>query len=633
MPFQPRLSLSLRFLLTAAGLSLLVACGPSATQPDNATPALSPDEFVPVVPVPGPAIPQDPVPRVALIGDSALYVPKEEFKFRVKVQTASGSMKGIKVYFRTSNGTRWAGSPTETDGIFEFRPTLYGFGFGLTIWAEDAEGNSGKERGAPYEASITVGVDRSAPLMGTYNQLTYDDERYLHLLRDEFGNLILPAVYDSIHPRNPLTDRAVYKTPARASWGPTPPTAVELESTNKWNTPFFRFYVGYNPATEAPLTNVEYCVGSTCNPALPSPNSENDSGLKFDAPIAVESVPEIANLKAESITLPVKIVATDAAGNRAELSLGDITYNVVPPPVSVKEDPYYETDSATDPRSASFYRYNPERVLALFKAPSIQTLRLKRFEIRNPGTVPVTVVLPKNGVSTIDHSWLDANLTPPQSAPGTFLSPDGRPWASNPQYQASPSPGCNVPTNPCANGTAPIYRGGAFQCGSLLPTSGTSVSRRALPLQYEAVTGPFRVYPQETIPLPAQEDATTYRFKVPAARDGVPGLVVLYVSRAVPADFAPEFALQDLGIGRVTIQGWKQDGWKQVSLSPCCGGLSICGNYVAQRWATLLESSTEELTGTLKIETHNAQDDLNISPTVGPSPSPAPSFAKTFRYY
>lgn len=488
----------------------------------------------------------------------------------------------------------------------------------VTVWAEDKAAHSGRGQGAPFEISFRVFFDDLPPSALRVPFASYRDERGMQAAVNEAGFPVLPAQWHFGEASKVEISDAIYKSLARSSWGPQIPSAETLEGENPFNIPFVQIAVPFNPNTDSPLAVVEFCLAESCSGALPSPRTASGQAL-FDLPISSSNVAEIARTRTSPVTLPLKVRLEDAAGNKTEMALDTLSYNLVGSPIVGVYVPGYEQDTQ-DPRGARHYKLNEGSFLDLYRrtnpafAPG-HGVRLQRYLLLNPAPVPVTAVVDAQGTSVIRTTMVEQSFAPPEVAPGRFLAPDGTEWPTTRSFMLPAVPGCAAENYPCSSwttdGDRPIrVRGGGTACNTFHPLSGmaaTQEARSGLIAQAFISTG-NPALDSQLVQSPADGP---YRVVVPAATETSPGVVEVYVGRAKTESFL-DFAIADFGFIRTAVLRWNFDAWNRAGDATRCCGFGACVPYRAQRWVTQLAASSENLNGTLRISAYPNVGDFTL---------------------
>lgn len=572
----------------------------------------------------------------------------------VKVQIDSGSPQNATY---NSSTERW-----------EYAATLTAGSHTITAWAEDQAStpNSGKDLGSPHKLVHSVLFDSLAPTINYNAVASYFDERNMVVATDGNGEAIVPPSYTyASTTKNTIASLGhIYKVASRLTWATTP-TASVLESTNPDNIPFLQFTIPYNASAESAITTVTAQVAcSGCpNPApvavpvLLSPTSSSSQNV-YDIPLAANSIPGLSQVTGTAV-LTVALSATDAAGNTGTSSNITVYFHVLGPPVAFVEDGGYAASG--DPKAVGTYTVANGNYHLLYDAAATTfapegQVRVIRYIITNPASVPVAISASlQSGSVAVLEDWLGAG-----EKMTTDYTLDGFTFSKTARYKASTS--TLVPSTCLTPSTCAAVFYGPHPCGADFNTLTPSHVPGATS-QFTCTTG-FSTKPANqldlaptTTPLAAlvgylpafgQYDSVKAQalsggqIVVPAASGGVPGKVALYLSRSRVTTRTVPLVWQKVNPTATTPVRYERhiadamvwDGVATATLpKTSCGvwatnvndGSTYCSypsaftsdplyrTYNAHRWTTYLDTATEEVQGSLTVESHG----LNASTLIG----------------
>jgi hypothetical protein len=462
----------------------------------------------------------------------------------------------------------------------------------IAIWADDGAtpANGGQALGPPYRLTRSIVVDSSAPIANTTAIPNYHDERNMTVALS--GNRAsYPAVYAYASPKiNIISGADLYKVGTRLGWS-TQPTAAELEGANPDNIPFVQFGVSYNPQTDAAITTANYSVAISGHPTVtgalwPSARTEA-SNLYFDLPLASNLFPDLSALTGPT-EIGITINLADAAGNFTSAVVLTVNFHVIGPPLAVVEDTGYP--SANDPKSTYQYNIGNGQYEFLFDGGNIavfseNVVRLVHYLVSNPASQPVAFVAPAPGSWAAVETW-----TARQEDTGNAYTLGTRFAGCETQPAWPASQNCNPLDG--ASYKTPVWfpAQGGWACGDpgVSDIYGNQTSAGLSTVAYIEKNG------SEVAPAAM----TNGQYLVPAAADGVPGVLSLYVvrprsglSRSVPIAGAAPWRL-NLG-DELKYRGGATCRIDQGTI----GGYSVWEHY---KYYNELTSAWEALTGSFR---------------------------------
>ncbi len=585
-------------------------------------------------------------PTLSLVGSVPQHTNQSSVTFAV---TAADLGAGVKSVHASRNGSPQV-QATLVGGEWQFPPVALGNGSNtITVWAEDLAmpANSGQGRGGTHELTLQVRRDTQPPSVTAVPAASYRSEDGMGFQTNADGSPVMPVVYTyASSARVDLnTVTALYKSAARLSWGPTAPTAAQLEGTNAFNTPFFKIAIPYDAAVDAPITSVTFsftvqgctgCTGAVTTQAVPAIAAAPTTGfLNFLLPIALETLPELARTGSNgTLQVETRVTATDAAGNSAIQWLGARLFHVQAPTLAWVRDMNYAAKN--DPRSVFPYRVSNQSYPDLFNpnnanfAPD-NFVRVVRYVAHNPHSVPVgfyTLPASSFGLTTYE-SWGAAAYALP-GADGDTYQLDGQTFRVGPYWDA----------NPGSTFQSVCGAGDYFPCGA-----GQRDSR--FPIHIIGNTNPATQYVCRNLPAPPSSAPETLSFGrlgfasdsfryfvnanstatettapvqvtggyrvVPPATGSSSGTVAVYVGGprattrtkplawgANPYDPTPRY------------QFWYADFWSSTGTNGyCCAPQSqpsaCLTRYRAHRWYEVL--------GTVETRSHGATPALDVTTT------------------
>ena len=543
----------------------------------------------------------------------------------------------------------------------------------VVVWAEDVAvpANSGRERREPYRLEFAVTRDGTGATPSFESVASYFDESRVKLKESSPGVPVTPVEYDySAAPKATLpTPSGIYKFATRLGHGSLP-TAQELEGENVRNTPFLKVAVDYNAQVDSPITSATFsivctnclavdggasadvCMGDNCPVAVGGllPAGETSTRRTYLLPLSTETIPFLD--KAQSpLELSIKATIHDAAGNAGVSSVQKMPFHVIGPPVSWREDENYRT--SVDPKSASAYRISTGSLVELY-SPSNAVLvgqnhvRLLKYEVRNPTSVPVALRLsftgPMNGLPSWSafETWSD-EVFPVSGTPYSTFDVDSftfrnqETWYDQSYWTSEPVAcdefGCGCgnyrevnAVYPCPpfslqqQPSYPIHQKGNQATKFTCVMGAVPVSKTGGEQLVQTSKAPTTlILDSSDAPVQTAGGAVI----VPAAMGTNPGVVVVYVVRKFDAArMTPPLVFQrTISMGTTSrFEKWVGDFWEGgVPASPSIWGLSqgncqqlsssVLGrNYSAKRWLQVLVGARERIDGQLSVETHGLRN-------------------------
>lgn len=506
-------------------------------------------------------------PAVTITSNVPLYTNQGSLMFAVSVGDGAGagvsrvlvSLNGAPAVPLTSNG----GGAWSTTLSFP-SPRVYA----IAVWAEDlaVPSNSGQGRAAPAQATTSVLLDTAPPVISFANFASYIPETGLNFQRQASGAPVMPAVwtYQTGSKIDVSPDTVgIVKAASRLSWGPAAPTGAELEGPNSRNVPFVQAQVGYNTATDSPITQARFrfttLFGTTAwTNAIPAARTATNT-LYFDCPVALETLPNLTTWGSTTRTFILEVNMTDAAGNTWTWSSGSSgtqkTFLVVPPPVAFVRDTSYA--GRGDAKSIYNYRIANQTYDDFFDPNNSNFAtdnyaRHTRFVVYNPSESPVAINVRAAGASvngTQRETWTNVNYVVPTNiaAPGTNFTNDGFTFRVDPNFDSRAGSnfmsGCGFDAqfvSPCGTGTKttlyPAHVNG----------SGSQWSCQTVPLSLSqtwstpglGALGAFKAF-KGAITAPTgvettSADTVTTGYVVPGASGTTPGSVAVYQASPRP---------------------------------------------------------------------------------------------------
>jgi len=451
-------------------------------------------------------------------------------------------------------------SGTRNNGVYSFTMQLSRGSNNLTVWGEDAAGNSGLGRGAPNELFIPVTLDNLPKIPNFAPIQSYFSERNLRVQTDGSGIPGVPPIFQvpTGEQKQTLFDRSViWKVSTRLSWGSSTPTGMDLENgnLNGPNAPFLQFFFPYVADRDAPISEVRYTIAASCMgcstfaPAtgnlIPAART-GPQQLYFDLPLTRESIPALAQMKTSPLNLTVSVNVTDAAGNTGTLqSPITLEFRVLGAPLAV----FHETSYATvnDPRSVFPYRvaagtyhqsWSPNSVITFDSSGQANVIRVMRYLIRNPHVVAVPVAnFSGSGTSWVVNEQWDEEVMLHYTDSWPF---EGNRYYTENRWQIWP---VFAPYIPCDRMLHDqyyyIYPGypylTPYPCRSNPPpTAGPrppAIYTSSSAISLRAYKNPEPSGAERDLADSAIDDLGASYFQVPAAIATTPGILVVYVVR------------------------------------------------------------------------------------------------------
>jgi len=518
-----------------------------------------------------PAGPFDPTNHTPPVLALATTPPKYTNATSVTLSVSATDPSGVAGVYALVGGQQTSATQ-QANGTWQLVVSLPTVGHNLIqIWGVDdvqPTPNSGFGGPPPSQLMVDVVYDATAPAIsydGTF--ASYFDERVLSVNVDENGMAVVPPVY-SFGPRYALAPGGeIYKAATRLSMG-TSPVAQELETANAANIPVLRFYAPVDANTEAPIVTATFNVLVSCPAPCPtfpdatgallvSPQTDGQTAF-FDLPLAVETVPALANVLGPA-TLAVTITLVDAAGNTGTANGFTFTFHLLGAPLAITEDIAYPAAEHTD--STYAYHLADDTYATMWSSlgdpqlfPS-NLVRLKRFVISNPApvVVPVAVAYGQDGGGSwrAVETWVRFDVREPGSEVlntpnlATAFTLDGFIYEQPTFWSLSGTPGTNVETAPypCSSLTAgdPVHKMGdnvtKYTCSANQPFDPILPGSEAVTSSVSDVgTAVYRVATElGGEELAPDTDPSGSWFLVPAASGSTPGVLVLYLTRPLAA--------------------------------------------------------------------------------------------------
>lgn len=499
--------------------------------------------------------------------------------------------------------------------------------YNLTVWAEDSAvaPNSGQSKAVPYQQSATILMDNAPPAFNFVSFPAYQSETALNFQRQANGQPVMPVVYtfQSASKVDISPDATtVVKAASRLSWGSTTPTGAELESTNARNVPFMQTAVGFNSATDSPITTARFrftTASGTTNWANAIPAARTSlNTLYFDLPIALETLPHLTSWSGTR-TFILELNMVDAAGNAWTLSTGSSgtqkTLTVVPPPVAIVRDTGYT--SRGDAKSIYNYRLTNQTYDDFFDTNNANFVgdnyaRHSRFVVFNPSDAPVAVNVRVAGVSvngTQRENWNNTTYVVAGASGDTYVN-DGFTWRVGPYWDSRAGSNFNSScttdpqfTSPCGVGTKgtayPAHVNGSGSQWTCLPTPLSITQQWSTPGL--GASGVFRVFKNAVTAATGVEstsaDAVSSGFVVPGASGNNAGSIAVYQASPRPTrGTAPSLLYGSNPYDAASrYQYWRGDFWVPVGDGYSCNISRpdlTTEAYAARRWYQQLTDAT-----------------------------------------
>jgi len=467
-------------------------------------------------------------PELSFVTQQPKYMQAPNGNAFVNLAVNASDPSGVVSVFCASSS---ASSPVtaiqQSDGTWSCSVAMASSGpTQITIWGVDGATppNSGQGLAPPYQLSCTVVVDNTPPLILYVGGPTYFDERGMSVGMTESVATVPPVYnYASSTKTAVATGGSFYKVATRVGWA-TAPAVADLEGENGDNIPFLQYSVPYDSQTDAPIATASYTVSIPDQPDVTGslwPSAQTSAtALFYDLPLSSNLIPALTTLTAPG-TLSVAVTLTDAAGNTGTRT-DTFAFTVIGPPVGAVEDTSYST--AGDVKSTYPYTIVNGDYAMLYDAAGLSTflpegeVRLTHYIITNPAPYSVAV-----GVSLPGGAWSSSETWPAVNES----------MGNSATYQLVPSSlgTCGLPVSPCASSSTTIPEcyvppgSSSWDCGILKVLAGyvTDESNSSLStVAYYQLTG--------ANPDPAVH-SNGGNYIVPAASDGNPGLLSLYVAR------------------------------------------------------------------------------------------------------
>jgi hypothetical protein len=424
----------------------------------------------------------------------------------------------------------------------------------IAAWGVDQLGNSGQGKTSPYRITTTVTLDMGEPEIFEVPTPSYLPEQGLTLASE-----VVPASYSYQSSTRVAVSTAspVQKASSRVSYGAAPPTPAQLETfnpTNTNNTPFLKFRVPYDPATESALNVPTYTITTTGLPAQPppgtllgTPTAVVGGSVYFYLPLSKETLFPGGPGAATSFTFTVSVTTTDVAGNSKSTpfpAVGSYTYTFLAPPLYVTDTTAAWSTVTNAPESAYQRRLSSTNYRDLWDGA--HAIRYNRYVISNPSDVAISV-----STSSVTGScgWAETVATSNAALPASW-SYDY--WGDGVHFYKGlyswTYAGTPIGTSNSATGGHPcIYLTAQSQCGSTatraVTISATTAGQFMCMCDTPATstvtnTGSLNsgfgawFFDYGGAPTTAETTRLGALVTVPAAANGVPGRVSVYFARA-----------------------------------------------------------------------------------------------------
>ena len=553
----------------------------------------------------------------------------------------------VKLSQSNANPSRYSGSITLGTGRND-----------LDLWAIDGVGNSGHSLAAVdgdegFHLQKRAFLDQVPPLVT--NVVRTDGAGYQSEQNISLKNANVPAEWDNFGPEVALASGGtVWKTSARLGWQGVAQSGAELEGLNASNTPFLTYHRQYRAGSEAPPATVSYtvsCVGcangnasasgtwSADNTAVVSPTPQ-DEHRQWVLPINAATVPFLARMTEGSTTLNIRFCETDAAGNPGCVD-STLTFNLVAPPV------FYVSENGTDgyrlvndPQSPYAYRIQAtgtSKYHNLFVPNTVfQTgaMRVLRVRILNPLPEPVVATLAPASAPNFRfrENWQG---TVPTATTSNVV--DGIPYdLSEKNYTETMC--SEMPQNPppCSSSQVEYVApgSGGVRCGNLT----TVVNARSGDRNFSTGTSwsvagylnPSTGGNEQVMAPSGYNLGGLTGVRVPAAENGQPGHVVLYVLAPRGREGGGDMNANIFNGTRYQRHYgffWQQSSHRQEPVDGCRTVLNYT-TWSSRGWQEYLTAAAFEGSGSFRVRTQGVYaDGSSTYPLVGSPRDYSPAMA------
>ena len=401
-------------------------------------------------------------------------------------------------------------------------------------------GNSGKGLAAPYQLTVQVLYDNTAPAPALSTMVSYYDETNMQPSLNADGSPVMPAAYTyggaSLRAVDTTGATPVNKASTRMSYAGTAPTPAALVGSNPRNLPFLAYVIPYVAGSDAPITSCTYSATVSCASCGSPPAATGSlildttytNGVRYLLPIAFDTIPALQ--QANSIAqVAVTISSQDAAGNVGTLPSTPFKFQIVAPPTIFAEDTNYSSEG--DARAAFAFKAGNATYATMFDPGATifgpEGARFARFVVYNPEPAAYAVTPTMGGVpgdsSHPDATW-EAFEAWSDWAPGTI--------AGNGNCYDNPGGACGYSASPCNGGFGLYYFDGSTGCVYHPEVPGTRTNSEAEQATSPMVLGIYQVGASGEATATSASNGGVI---VPAAIGNAPGRVALYVARPASA--------------------------------------------------------------------------------------------------
>ena len=311
------------------------------------------------------------------------------------------------------------------------------------------------------------------------------------------------------------------------------------------------------------------------------------------------------------------VTVTSSAGTVTTAPGFNVNFHLVGPPLAIVEDAQYA--AAANTNSTYAYRVSDGTYAKMWdatwwrnnQASSPNEVRLLRYLVTNPTSMQVAIQA--SYAQSSGGSWRAAETRTWSSAaePNAAWTADGMAFLNALRKGGGGSAGCaaegaSIPDCVTVNGMSFFHQNGTatpYQCAQAFPSdvlSGGSYSgtNSTADVGLQAFRIATELGGQERT---ANQDSTGRWTLVPAASGGVPGTLVVYVTRPVAAARSIPADNTVWGYDAWTVQGFV--GSRECKYQ----------SYSATRYNSGLTSAQESLYGTLAVSTSSFTDGNGIA--------------------
>ena len=566
-------------------------------------------------------------PQLSLVATPARYT--NQGTLSLSVNASDGPLGAGVAAVYAQNGNAPAVSAAPSGGVASLSIALNQGDNSIVLWAVDkavswnsgtpGPGNSGKGLAAPYQLTVQVLFDNTAPAPALSNVASYYDETNMQASVNSDGSPVMPATYTyggaSLRAVDTTGATPVNKAATRMSYNGATPTPAALIGANPRNLPFLAYVIPYVAGSDAPIASCTYSATVSCASCGSPPAATGSlildttytSGVRYLLPIAFDTIPALAQAAGQT-QVTISIDAQDAAGNAATELKTSFKFQTVAPPAIFAEDASYASENdASGIYTMKINNGTYGKILG-YSGFGPEGPRFIRYIAYNSEPTPYAVTANLGGVpGDIYH----ANATGESWEAWSDYAP---PVISGyPVCFDYPSGACGYDGNPCGSGVDVYAPDGTlagcttstwFPTDRINPEAGVSAGPLAV--------GPYQVSGSSEITPTSSSNGGVV---IPAAVGATPGRLIFYVARPLattdrdqrggvpsPIDWNTSFnRYQELYATYLAGNGGGGDCDCDPDTGRCSGYYSCYGGF--SPWYEYLSSADSKLFGTISLST------------------------------